>query len=69
MAVSSDNERISKLGTRKKISKPVNVNLGTENSAKQPGSDPKGKKYILAAHLGIETKAWSFCVPSIALLA
>ena len=40
LAVSSENEIISKLGTRKKISKPVNVNFGTKNSAEQPGSDP-----------------------------
>ena len=40
---------MSKLGTRKKTSKPVNVNLGTEISAKQPGSNSKGKNEILAA--------------------
>ena len=49
MAVSSENERMSKLGTRKKIPKPVIVNLSTENSAKQSGSDSKGKNKILAA--------------------
>ena len=48
--MSSENERMSKLGAKKKISKPINVNLGVENSAKQPGAEPKGENdTILAA--------------------
>ena len=50
LAMSSENERMSKLGAKKKISKPINVNLGVENSAKQAGVEPKGKQdKILAA--------------------
>ena len=50
LAMSSENERMSKLGAKKKVSKPINVNLGVENAAKQPGVEPKGRNdKILAA--------------------
>ena len=50
LAICSENERMSKLGAKKKVSKPINVNLGVENSAKQPCVEPKGKNdKILAA--------------------
>eukprot|EP00794_Sanderia_malayensis_P000988 gene988-301_t len=50
LAMSSENERMSKLGAKKKVSKPINVNLGVENSAKQPSVEPKGRNdKILAA--------------------
>lgn len=47
--MSSENERMSKLGAKKKIYKPMNVNLGVETSARQPCVEPKGKNDIILA--------------------